>query len=156
MPTRLQVGDIAPDFSLLSNLGETVHLYEQLKQSAVVLFFYPRAFTPVCTAEACGFQDSFADFRSLDATVLGISSDTPETLTRFAEQHRLSFPLLSDVGSRTRTVYAVPKVFGLLPGRVTYVIGKDRRIKKITVASLKAGLHVSESLKSLEETPADA
>jgi peroxiredoxin Q/BCP len=152
MPKRLQVGDVAPDFALTSSTGEIVHLYEALLNSDVVLFFYPRAFTPVCTAEACGFRDAIPQFESRNAAVFGISSDNPDTLARFARQHGITFPLLSDAGSKTRIAYAVPKMFGVLPGRVTYIIGRDKRIKQITVSAFSADAHVSESLKRLQET----
>lgn len=152
MPKRLQVGDVAPDFSLPSSIGETVHLYKLLEHSQVVLFFYPKAFTPVCTNEVCGFRDSFPQFASSNAAVIGISSDAPETLARFANQHGLRFPLVSDEGSKVRVAFGVPKMFGMLPGRVTYVIGQDRRIRQITVSGFKADTHIAESLKQLRET----
>jgi peroxiredoxin Q/BCP len=119
----------------------------------VVLFFYPKAFTPVCTAEVCGFRDSVDQFTSLHAAVLGISSDPPDTLTRFAQQNGITFPLLSDEGSNTRRTFGVPKMFGMLPGRVTYVIGQDRGIKQITVAGFKSDVHIAESLKHLQDAP---
>jgi peroxiredoxin Q/BCP len=153
MPKPLQVGDVAPDFSLPSSTGETIHLYDLLERSQVVLFFYPKAFTPVCTAEVCAFRDSSPQFASRNAAVIGISSDMPDTLARFAAQHALPFPLVSDADSKTRLAFAVPKMFGMLPGRVTYVIGQDRRIKQITVAGFRTDTHVSESLNHLDEAP---
>jgi peroxiredoxin Q/BCP len=153
MPKRLQVGDIAPDFTLSSSTGEIVRLYDVLERSQVVLFFYPRAFTPVCTAEVCGFRDAADQFTALNAAVFGISSDAPDTLARFAKENRVDFPLLSDEGKRTRVAFAVPKMFGVLPGRVTFVIGQDRKIKHITMAGLSSDVHIAESLKQLQNTP---
>jgi thioredoxin-dependent peroxiredoxin len=153
MPKRLQVGDVAPDFTLSSSTGETIHLYDVLERSQVVLFFYPRAFTPVCTAEVCGFRDTTDQFTALNAAVFGISSDAPDTLARFAKENKIGFPLLADEGNQTRVAFAVPKMFGLLPGRVTFVIGRDRKIKHITVAGLSSDVHISESLKRLQNTP---
>lgn len=153
MPKRLQPGDVAPDFALISNSGESIRLYEELQKSDVVLFFYPKAFTPVCTAEVCSFRDAMPQFQSRHAAVFGISSDSPDILARFADQHGLTFPLLSDAGSKTRAAYAVPKMFGVLPGRVTYVIGQDRLIQQITISPFSADTHVSKSLKRLQETP---
>lgn len=152
MPKRLQVGDVAPDFSLVSSTGDSVHLYDTLQHSEVVLFFYPRAFTPVCTAEVCGFRDAMPQFAARNAAVFGISSDNPDTLARFASQHALTFPLLSDSSSRIRISYGVPKMFGVLPGRVTYVIGQDRQIKQITIAGFDAHTHISRSLQRLQES----
>ncbi len=151
MSNSLQVGDVAPDFSLPSTTGEVVSLYSLLARTQVVLFFYPKAFTPLCTAEVCSFRDSFDRFTSLDAAVLGISSDKPDTLERFAEQHGVKFPLLSDENSKTRKAFRVPKMFGVLPGRVTYLIGQDHTIKQITVAGFSSDIHISESLKRLQD-----
>lgn len=153
MPRALETGDIAPDFSLSSNTGETVRLYDLLDHSRVVLFFYPKAFTPVCTAEVCGFRDSDEEFDSLQATVLGVSSDSPATLARFAKQYGVKYRLLADETSEVRRAFAVPKMFGVFPGRVTYVIGRDHRIAHITVAGLKSAVHISESLKRLQDIP---
>jgi thioredoxin-dependent peroxiredoxin len=155
MPKVLQIGDATPDFVLPSSTGETIRLYDILERSQVVLFFYPKAFTPVCTAEVCGFRDASSEFASLNSVVLGISSDLPDTLARFAQQYRLDFALLSDEDSKTRLAFGVPKLFGLLPGRVTYVIGQDRKIKQITSAGFRSDPHISESLKRLRSVPAE-
>lgn len=153
MPKPLEVGAVAPDFSLPSSTEEIVNLYQLLQHSQVVLFFYPKAFTPVCTAEVCAFRDSLDQFTLLQAAVLGVSSDAPGTVTRFAHQNGIAFPLLSDEAGEIRRKFGVPKMFGILPGRVTYVIGQDRTIKQITVAGFKSDIHIAESLKHLQDTP---
>ncbi len=145
----LSVGDIAPDFTLASTAGEPVHLYTQLQHSAVVLFFYLAAFTPVCTAEVCSFRDNSEHFTDLNAAIYGIGSGT-ETVTRgFAKYHRLPYPLLLDRGNRVRNLYRVPKAFGLLPGRSTYVVGQDQKVLHITQAGFDSHPHVLESLDIL-------
>jgi len=143
----LKDGDNAPDFVLPSTTGEDVHLYHALEQSPVVLFFYLKAFTPLCTAEACLFGEKLSEFRKYDALVYGVSSDSIVNAQRFANQNHLSFPLLSDQSGGVRAQYGVPKAFGLLPGRSTYVIGTDKKIKSIVHAQLGAQIHVARSLQ---------
>ena len=145
----LCAGDLAPDFTLASGSGAFVHLYSQLEHSSVVLFFYLKAFTPVCMAEVCGFRDHAAEFKQLGAAVFGIGSEGESATRRFADYHKLPYPLLIDPDNRVRAAYRVPKVMGVLPGRSTYVIGQDRIILKVTYTALGSAPHVSESLKVL-------
>lgn len=143
----LKEGDDAPDFVLPSTTGEAVHLHKVLEQSPVVLFFYLKAFTPLCTAEACRFEENMSAFRKYNALIYGVSSDSIANAKRFASQNHLSFPLLSDDGGSVRAQYGVPKAFGLLPGRSTYVIGKDKKIQSIVHAQLGAQIHIDRSLR---------
>jgi len=145
----LAIGDRAPDFTLPSTSGESVHLFKQLQHSAVVLFFYVAAFTPVCTAEVCSFRDNSERFTDVNAAIYGIGFG-PETVTRsFANYHRLPYPLLLDRGNRVRKLYGVPKSFGLLPGRSTFVVGQDQKILHVTQAGFDSHPHVLESLDIL-------
>jgi peroxiredoxin Q/BCP len=91
----LETGAAAPDFTLQNQLGEPVSL-SALRGGWVVLYFYPRASTPGCAIQASGVRDRRADYAAAGATVLGVSSDPVAKLTRFAEQERLDFDLLSD------------------------------------------------------------
>ena len=88
-------------------------------------YFYPKDDTCGCTAEACAFRDSYEVFTDAGAEVIGVSSDSTGKHAAFADKHELPFTLLSDEGGQVRKRYGVPAVFGLLFGRVTYVI--DRR-----------------------------
>jgi peroxiredoxin Q/BCP len=120
----LQLGDQAPDFSLSTGSGDTFHLADQ-RGKAVVLYFYPKDDTPGCTAEACAFRDQYEDFLDLGAVVVGVSSDSEASHQKFAQKHRLPFPLLADTSGQLRKQYEVPRAFlGLLPGLVTFVIDK--------------------------------
>ena len=141
---------IAPDFTLLSNTGAAINLYKLLEEQPVVLFFYLRAFTPVCTSEACSFQNQLPSFGELNATILGISSDSETLARKFAEAFKLNFPLLLDPGGVVRKLYKVPKFLGLLPGRSTYVISQDKTIAKTTHSQLGSRVHVEESLRFLQ------
>ena len=146
----LQAGDGAPDFQLDSTQGTSIRLYDVLAQSQAVLFFYPKAFTPVCTAEACGFREAYPHFQEHNSALFGISSDHANVATRFAERYRLPFPLLIDRGGAVRNLFGVPKLFGLVPGRATFVIAQDGIIRHVTVAGFQSEVHVNESLKWLE------
>lgn len=98
------VGKKAPTFTLTDDAGETVKLSD-FGGRWVVLYFYPKADTPGCTAEACEFTDSIADFESMDATVIGVSPDKPEALAKFRDKHGLRVTLLSDSDKKVMTKY---------------------------------------------------
>jgi thioredoxin-dependent peroxiredoxin len=92
---RLEVGDLAPDFTLPTADGSPLTL-STLRPAPVVVFFYPKAGTPGCTTEACDFRDAEASLTAHGYTVLGVSPDSPAALTRFTDKHDLPYPLLSD------------------------------------------------------------
>jgi peroxiredoxin Q/BCP len=145
----LQLGDQAPDFSLPTGSGATFHLADQ-RGKAVVLYFYPKDDTPGCTTEACAFRDQYEDFLDLGAVVVGVSSDDEASHQKFAQKHRLPFPLLADTSGKLRKQYEVPRAFlGLLPGRVTFVIDKDGKIAYIFNSMSGATDHVSKTKEVL-------
>jgi len=90
---ELKVGDTAPLFDSVTESGERFSLSNSLGKSIVVLYFYPKDFTAGCTKEACTFRDNWELATSLGATVVGISSDSPETHARFKREHGLQFTL---------------------------------------------------------------
>jgi peroxiredoxin Q/BCP len=145
----LQVGDQAPDFSLLNQNGETIALSSFRGNRAVVLYFYPKDDTPGCTVESCTFRDSYEEFKDNGAEVIGISSDSPDSHQKFAQKHNLPFTLVSDSNSSVRKAYGVPSTLGLLPGRVTYVIDKEGVICHIFNSQFNPKAHVEESIKIL-------
>ncbi|GGG52552.1 peroxiredoxin [Kocuria dechangensis] len=100
MTHQIQPGRPAPDFTLTDHEGRPVRLSD-LRGRKVIVYFYPKAFTPGCTSEACDFRDNLGSLERLGCTVLGISGDDPETLHRFAAEHHLPYRLLSDPGSET-------------------------------------------------------
>ncbi len=146
----LKVGDIAPDFKLADANGNYVSLQDFKGTKNVVLFFYPKDETPGCTAEACRFRDEYDAFLSLDAEVLGISSDSADSHKKFAANHSLSYPLLSDVGGKVRKAYGVPNTFFLIPGRVTFVIDKQGVIRHIFNSQFNSEKHIDEALEVLK------
>jgi peroxiredoxin Q/BCP len=158
MARGIQVGDKAPDFTLPSQSGEQVRLHDRLGAHVVVLYFYPKDNTSGCTAEACAFRDSYEAFTDAGAEVIGVSSDSADKHAGFAGKHNLPFTLLSDRGGKVRKSYGVPAVFGLIPGRVTYVIDREGMVRHVFNSMTNIGQHVSDALnvvKSLQaETPA--
>ncbi len=147
----VKVGDIAPDFTLPSQTGTPVSLKDFRGKKAVVLYFYPKDDTPGCTAESCAFRDSYQTFTDAGAEVIGVSGDSPESHQKFAKKYNLPFTLLSDTGNQLRKAYGVPAAaFGLLPGRVTYVIDKDGVIRHIFNSMMNFQAHIQESMQALQ------
>jgi thioredoxin-dependent peroxiredoxin len=148
----IRPGERAPDFSLPDAGGKPRRL-SQLRGKPVVLYFYPKDDTPGCTLEACAFRDQFEDFLQAGAEVIGISSDSSESHRKFAERHRLPFTLLTDRDGAVRKLYGVPSTFGLLPGRVTFVIDGEGTVRHVFNSQLNATRHVAEALDALRTGP---
>jgi peroxiredoxin Q/BCP len=141
-----RVGDLAPDFTLPATTGELVSLSDFRGRAEVVLFFYPKDNSPVCSAEACSFRDSYEMFCDAGAEVIGVSADSSESHSRFAERLRLPFRLLSDAGGSVRSRYGVSRTFGLIPGRVTFLIDKRGIIRHMFSSQFQPAKHVSAML----------
>jgi peroxiredoxin Q/BCP len=133
----LQPGVSAPTFTLPSSTGETIDLSDYKGKSRVVLYFYPRADTPGCTKEACGFRDAIAAYRKLDVPVFGVSPDPIEDVKKFAEKFKLNFPLLADADHAVTEKYGAwqeKNMYGkkyMGAARTTFVIGKDGTIEHV-------------------------
>jgi len=124
----LQVGDIAPDFSLKDE-NEAIRTLSEFRGHNVALYFYPKDQTPGCTAQACSIRDGFTDLKEAGITVIGISYDLPKSHQKFKEKYHLNFPLLSDTDKRVSKLYNVSGIW--FPDRVTFLINKKGRIVKI-------------------------
>lgn len=146
MARGIGVGDKAPDFTLPSQSGEQVRLYDRIGEHVVVLYFYPKDETSGCTAEACAFRDSYEVFSDAGAEVIGVSSDSINSHAAFADHHKLPFTLLSDEGGKVRKLYGVPSTLGFIPGRVTYVIDRDAVVRLVVNSMLNIGGHVNDAL----------
>ena len=146
---KVGIGSLAPDLALHSQSGAVVSLKDFLGKRPVVLFFYPKDGTPGCTREVCAFRDEYREFGKLDAEVIGISSDSPESHGRFAAKHGLPFTLLSDEGGKVRKLYGVPSTLGLFPGRVTYVLDREGVVTHVFSSQLGAHKHVEAALEAL-------
>jgi peroxiredoxin Q/BCP len=152
--SSIDVGDKAPDFTLESQDGTPVTLSDFIGREVVVLYFYPKDDTPVCTKEACGFRDSHEDFTDAGAVVIGVSDDDVASHRAFAGKHALPFLLVSDPASRVRKAYGIGKTLGLLPGRVTYVIDREGIVRHVTNSQLFAGRHIEQALATVRELAA--
>ncbi|MFG2834124.1 peroxiredoxin [Streptomyces zaomyceticus] len=148
----MNVGDLVEDFSLPDETGAPRSLTGLLSEGPVVLFFYPAALTPGCTAEACHFRDLAAEFRAVGAQPVGISTDAVERQQEFAERHSLGYPLLSDPDGAVRDLFGVKRGFSLAPTkRVTFVIGEDRRIREVVRSELRMSAHADRALAALRD-----
>ena len=151
----MELNDKVADFTLKDEQENTVHLSDYAGKP-VVLFFYPKADTPGCTIEACGFRDIFKKIQTSGAVVLGISRDTPKAQKKFKEKYELPYTLLADVDEvvckqfdvlKEKNMYG-KKVIGI--ERTTFLIGPDRRLIKV-FAKVKPEGHAEEVLAAIKE-----
>lgn len=154
----MEINDKVADFTLQDDAENTIHL-KDFAGKPVVLFFYPKADTPGCTIEACGFRDQFKKLQSTGAVVLGISRDTPKAQKKFREKYDLPYPLLADVDETVCNQFGVlkeknmygKKVIGI--ERTTFLIGPDQRLLRI-FPKVKPEGHAEEVLAVLKTLPA--
>ncbi len=147
----MKIGDRIPSFELQDQNGRLVRFDDVRGKGPIVLFFYPKDETPVCTAEACSFRDNYADFAAVGAVVIGVSSDDVASHKRFADRHQLPYTLLADVGGEVRTRLGVPKgMFGLMDGRVTYILDSDGVVVHVHHAALQAQAHVTRAMATVK------
>jgi thioredoxin-dependent peroxiredoxin len=145
---ELKVGDTAPIFEAVSESGEKFSLANLIGKTNIVLYFYPKDFTAGCTKEACTFRDNWDRVTSLGGTAVGVSSDSPETHSRFKKEHGLQYTLVSDEDKKIRKMYVVDS--RLIPPRVTFVIDKQGKIRNIFNSQVNISRHIEESLKTLD------
>lgn len=149
--TALKTGDKIPDFKAKDSNGNDFDSQKTVGQKPLVIYFYPKDNTPGCTAEACSFRDQYEDFKDLGAEVIGVSSDSVASHQKFTKQYKLPFILLSDSDKKIRTLFGVkPNLFGLLPGRVTYVVDKNGIIQMI-FDSMMASKHIPKALEAIKK-----
>ncbi|AOW19925.1 peroxiredoxin [Urechidicola croceus] len=147
----IRVGDEIPLFALTDQNGKEFLIKNLIGRKKIVLFFYPKDFTPGCVREACSFRDQYDDFKNLGAEVIGISSDSLKSHQKFAEKYKLPYTLLSDTKGRVRKQFGVPKsVYGLLPGRMTYVIDEKGIVQLSFKNQFGTEKHIEQSLNLLK------
>ena len=148
---KLKVGDTIPNFKAKDANGNDFDSQNIVGLKPLVIYFYPKDNTPGCTAEACSFRDQYEDFTALGAEVIGISSDSVTSHQQFSKQFKLPFILLSDNDKKIRKLFGVPSgLFGLLPGRVTYVTDKNGVIQMI-FDSMRAAKHIPKALVAIKK-----
>jgi peroxiredoxin Q/BCP len=171
-------GDKAPDFTLYDHTGRPRRLSALLSDGPVVLFFFPLASSPICTAQACHFRDLANEFAAVGAQRVGISTDTVDRQAHFAEQRSFDYPLLSDADGVVSELFGVRRgrfakmrrsivareaarggqhtrrrglLARLLPvRRTTFVIDTDRTILKVVSSEVRASAHADQALWFLE------
>jgi thioredoxin-dependent peroxiredoxin len=149
---EIKIGSSIPSFILPDQNGLLFDITSVLGKKNLVIYFYPKDDSPGCTAEACSFRDQFEVFTEADAVIIGISGQSVESHKEFAVKHRLSFTLLSDEGNKIRKLFGVkPNLFGLVPGRVTFVADKKGKVIYIFNSQTEATQHVDEALRILKE-----
>jgi peroxiredoxin Q/BCP len=149
--TELRLGDSIPLIDLKDQHGTVVDLTKG--DSPKVIYFYPKDDTPGCTLEACGFRDQFSEFEDAGAIVYGISKDSVASHKKFATKHRLNFQLLSDPKGEAEKAFKVARnLFGLLPGRVTFIFDNTGKLIHKFNSAVMATKHVSEALNALKKS----
>jgi peroxiredoxin Q/BCP len=150
-------GDRAPDFSGVTSDGKRVSLGDFRGKQPLVLYFYPRDNTPVCTKEACSFRDHVAEFAAAGASVLGVSMDSAQSHEKFTTQFGLNFPLLSDQDGTICKTYGVSRLGGWLPPkRKTFVIDREGVVRRVIASELNANRHIDEALAAVREIAGQA
>jgi peroxiredoxin Q/BCP len=147
----VKVGDRAPDFELPDQNGDLVTLSKFKGNNSLVLFFYPKDNTTGCTKESCSFRDNYAGILGLNAKIIGISRDPPQSHKTFKERHGLPFPLLSDEKGIARRLYGVKRTLFILPGRATFIIDRKGTIRHAILSQFHIQKHVDETMAILTE-----
>ena len=147
---RVGIGDRAPDFTLPDQNGRMVSLHDYAGLRNVVIYFYPKDFTPGCTAETRSVGSVYAVLEGLGAEVLGVSTGEVRTHREFAEACGAKFSLLADEGGKVRKLYDVHASLGLIPGRATFVVDKEGVVRHVFSSQTNASGHVAEAIRALK------
>ncbi len=147
----MKTGEKCPQFKAVNQNGESFDSKDLIGIKKTVIFFYPKDFTPGCTAEVCGFRDNYEKFKELNCEVIGISADSVSRHHSFTQKYNLNYHLLSDPKKKIRKMFKVPThLFGIIPGRVTYVIDLQGKICGINNSLADAYSHIKFALNSLK------
>lgn len=147
----LNKGDLIPDLILKNQNGEDVFL-RRLIGNPFVIYFYPKDDTPGCTLEACSFRDHYSEFKNLGVKVFGISNDSIQSHEKFSKDKQLNFDLLSDKNKKAERAFGVPRsLFGLLPGRVTFIFDGKGMLWKTYNSQTQPTSHIKVALEVLKE-----
>lgn len=142
-------------FTATDQNGNSFDASKFIGKKPLVVYFYPKDFTPGCTKEACSFRDRYEDFQELGAEVIGISGDSESSHQRFAKKYNLPFTLLSDENGKLRKQFGVKKsLLGLIPGRETFIFDAKGKLV-LRFNSLNAEPHIRKALKTLKDIKSD-
>jgi len=147
----IQVGSNVPSFSLKDQNGHEFNINSVKGKMNLVIYFYPKDDSPVCTKEACSFRDQYEVFKKNNAMIIGISGQSVESHLAFAEKHHLNFTLLSDEGNTVRKLFGVPSGILGIPGRVTYIVNKEGKVVFVFNSQMNGEKHIQEALRILKD-----
>ena len=146
----LLAGQKAPLFTGIDQNGNEVKL-EGFIGKKIIIYFYPKDNSWGCTKQACSFQESQQDFLDLDCTVIWISSDSVLSHKTFSDERHLKFMLLSDIKDEVRTMFGVPaSFFGLIKGRVTYIVDKNGIVQGVYNSQVNATNHIPKAIEIIK------
>ena len=146
----LRVGDTAPDFELQDQSGNIVTLDRLVAAGELILYFYPADFSPVCTAEACAFRDSYQGVSSIGTQIVGVSPQSVGSHRRFSQGFSIPFPLLSDRRKKAIRAYGVDGPLGFGVRRVTFLVDGSKTIRNRVVSEVFVGSHTDLLRKTLD------
>jgi len=146
----LKVGDKLPNFKAKDTNGNLFDSQDYTGKQALVIYFYPKDETKVCTAQACSFRDNYEEFKDLGAEIIGISADSVQSHVKFKSKFNLPFILLSDNDKKLRKLFGVENDFLLIPGRQTFVVDKNGFIIMV-FNSMSGTIHIEKALKVLKK-----
>ena len=146
----VQIGNKIPDFSLKDQNGKSFNSVDYIGKKKLVIYFYPKDESVVCTKEACAFRDSFEEFKKADAIVIGINSGSIASHLAFQNNHKLPFTLLSDPGNKVLKMFGVKDVM-FLTGRETFLVDKQGKVVFKFKGMLKGDEHASSVLAFLSK-----
>jgi peroxiredoxin Q/BCP len=143
----LEIGDKVPPTQAIDHEGNPFPLNETLSSGTTLIFFYPKADTPGCTAQACSLRDQFKSFEKLNIKIIGVSRDTPKTQAEFRRKYNLTFPLLADEKGTVTKAFGVPSFLGFNK-RVSYLVRDGKIIWRDY--NPRTDLHAQDVLQALE------
>jgi peroxiredoxin Q/BCP len=146
MKTEIKPGNKAPLFTLPGSNGRQVSISDFIGKQNLIVFFYPKDESYGCTKEACGFRDSYDEFKKTGAEVIGISMDNEKSHKAFAVHHRLPFILLSDPKGKVAKLYGVQRFLGK-SARATFVIDKEGLVRMKYSSQISMHKHIEKALE---------
>ena len=145
----LDVGDQAPVHVAADQNGEEIRLADIYTKGPTLVYFYPKADTPGCTAQACSLRDSFANLSAENLQILGVSRDSSASQKKFQEKYKLPFTLLADLDGKVAEAFGVPSILGMpVSRRQSFIVKGDKIVWKS--ASAKTGDHAAEVQAALD------
>ena len=147
----LRLNDKLPYFILKNQYNKEVNS-KNFYGKKLVVFFYPKDNTPGCTMEVCNFRDNYSEIKKYNSNIVGISSDSVKSHNNFSKKFNVTYDLLSDNGNKVKKLFGVTRsMFGLLPGRVTYIFNQEAILLKIINSQINIYEHLSETIKFLKK-----